>query len=357
MNKESKDFLKNLLNQCGVSGAEEQTQSVWIDRTVQFVDKIDQDVMGNAIAIINEDMPYKIMLAGHCDEIGFMVTHISDEGFLHITSVGGIDRVIVPGSHVRVLTNAGHILGVIGKKAIHLEESKERGKCKKIQDLVVDIGAKDKKDAEELQVEIGNTVCYAPNFIELYNDIFSSKGCDDKVGMFVVSEVMKILSERKDELTVGVYSVSTVQEEVGCRGAVTSAYNINPDVGIAVDVSWTSDVPGDEKKELGNIALGKGAILHPSPATNRKLYDLMLRIAQTRGIPYQVQASGYPGGTDTANIQLSRNGVATSLVSIPNRYMHTTVETCSYKDLVSASQLIAETILNINPDSNFIPGV
>jgi len=356
MNKESKDFLKNLLNQCGVSGAEEQTQSVWIDRTLSFVDKIDQDVMGNAIAIINQDKPYKIMLAGHCDEIGFMVTYISDKGFLHIETVGGIDKIIVPGSHVRVLTKKGYITGVIGKKAIHLEDSKEREKTKKIKDLVVDIGAKNKKDAES-EVEIGDTVCFEPNFVNLKNDIFSSKGCDDKVGMFVVSEVMRILSERKDELKVGVYSVSTVQEEVGCRGAVTSAYNINPNVGIAVDVSWTSDVPGDEKKELGNIALGKGAILHPSPSTNRKLYDLMIRIAKSRGIDYQVQASGYPDGTDTANIQLSRYGVATSLVSIPNRYMHTTVETCSYKDLVSASQLIAETILNINPDSNFIPGV
>jgi len=354
MDKESKQFLKKLLQQCGPSGFEEVTQKVWIERTKKYADNVTKDVLGNAIAVLNPSADCKIMLAGHCDEIGFMITHISKEGFLYIEAVGGIDTGVLPGTQVKIQTKAGLIDGVIGKKAIHLMDSGERRKVLPIKELWVDMGAKNRKDAEKV-VAIGDPISFAPDFLELKNDVFCSKSCDDKVGVFVISEVLKILSKKKSKLKVGVYATSTVQEEVGLRGATTGAFGINPKVGIAVDVGFTSDIPSVDKRVVGEVALGKGCILHPGPATNRILNKLMKQVAKSKKIPYQIQSSSRPNGTDTAVIQLSRSGVATALVSIPNRYMHTMVETCSFKDLEYATKLIAETILEITPETNFIP--
>lgn len=354
MNPESKEFLEKLLKESGVSGFEENTQRVWRKRTKKFADKVDTDVMGNSIAILKPDLDFKVMLAGHCDEIGLILTHISDEGFLYFDKIGGIDRSVICGSHVDILTENGKVRGIIGKKAIHLETITEQGKVPKLKDLYIDIGAKDKKDAKKV-VAVGDSVTFIANYTELRNGIFTSKACDDRVGAFVVSEVIKILFKNKNKLKVGVYAVATVQEEVGLRGATTSAFGINPNVGFAVDVGWTSDTPDANKKELGEVELGKGGILHPGPANNRILYDLVKSVGKSWKIPIQIQSSGYPNGTDTAAIQLSRAGVATVLISIPNRYMHTMVETCAYADLENTAKLIANTILKIKPNMSFIP--
>jgi endoglucanase len=252
------------------------------------------------------------------------------------------------------MTEKGMIDGVIGKKAIHLTEEAERNKVLQIKDLWVDIGAKDRKDALK-GAAVGDAVSFAPNFMELRNNLFSSKGCDDKMGAFVVSEVIKLLSKKKSKLKTGVYAVSTVQEEVGLRGATTSAYGIDPRVAIAVDVGFASDTPGIDKRQVGDVALGKGPILHAGPVINRVLGKLLIDTAKANKIPYQFSSLGRPGGTDTSVIQLNRGGVATALIGVPNRYMHTMVETCSYEDLTHTAGLIAETILMIKPSLSFIP--
>ena len=352
--KESKQFLKNLLLESGVSGFEENPQKVWCERTKKYADKIERDVLGNSVAILKPSADFKVMLAGHCDEIGLITTFISPSGFIYFTPVGGIDRTVLCGQHVDILTDKGKIRGIIGKKPIHLEESNERGIVPKLKNMFIDIGAKNRRDAEKV-VSIGDTIAFKPNYTELRNNIFTSKACDDRVGAFVVSEVIKILSDKKDKLRVGVYSTATVQEEVGLRGATTSAFNINPDVGIAVDVTWTSDTPDLDKKQLGDVRLGKGGVIHPSPSNNKILYNLVKTVAKKNKIPYQVQAFGRPGGTDTSEIQLSKAGVATVLVSIPQRYMHTQVEACSFKDLENTARLIAKTILQLKPGMCFIP--
>lgn len=354
MNSESKTFLVNLLSQCGPSGFEEKAQKVWVERTKRLADSLRRDVHGNAIAALNPDAKVKVMLAGHCDEIGFIISHISDQGYLHIIPIGGIDTGVLPGTQVKVQAEKGWIDGVIGKKAIHLMEVDERKKVLNIKDLWVDIGAKDRKDAEKV-VKVGDPISYAPNFLELRNGLFSSKGCDNKMGAFVVSEVLKILKAKKSQLKVGVYSVSTVQEEVGLRGAKTSAYGINPDVGIAVDVGFASDTPGIDKRIVGEVNISDGPILHAGPVINRVLGKMMVDVAKAKKIPYQMTSLGRPGGTDTAEMQVTREGVATALVSVPNRYMHTMVEVCSYDDLENSAKLIAETILKISPKTSFIP--
>ena len=354
MNSESKKFLKDFLSQCGPSGFEEASQNVWVKRTKEYAQSMKRDVHGNAIAILNPKAEYKVMLAGHCDEIGFIISHITSDGFLCVVPVGGIDSGVLPGSQVKVQTEKGFVDGVIGKKPIHLMEEADRGKAVQIKELWVDIGAKDKDDALKV-VALGDPISFAPNYMELRNNIFSSKGCDDKTGAFLVSEVIKILSAKKLRKDVGVYGVSTVQEEVGLRGARTSAYGINPQVGIAIDVGFASDTPGIDKRIVGEVALGKGPVLHAGPAINRALGRMFIDVAKRKKIPYQFSSLGRPDGTDTGAIQLAREGVATALISVPNRYMHTMVETCSQDDLESCAQLIAETILEITPKTDFIP--
>lgn len=354
MNLDSKNFLVDLLSQCGPSGFEEPAQAVWTKRTKKYADEIRRDVHGNAIAVINPKAPFKVMLAGHCDEIGFIISHITEDGFLHVIPVGGIDPGVLPGTHVHVLTDKGPVKGVIGKKPIHLMDENDRKQVVQIKDLWVDIGAAKRADALKV-VKVGDAVSHAPNFIELRNDCFSSKGCDNKVGAFVVSEVLKILSGQKLRKDVGVYSVSTVQEEVGLRGATTSAYGIDPQVGIAVDVGFASDMPDIDKRLVGDVSLGKGPVLHAGPSINRKLGKMLEDVAKKKKIPFQFSSLGRPGGTDTSEIQVSRRGVATALVSLPNRYMHTMVEVCNYKDLENSAKLIAETILAMTPKMDFIP--
>lgn len=354
MNVESKKFLKDLLMECGPSGFEEPSQAVWLKRADKFADKTYKDIHGNAFAVLNPKAPFKIMLSGHCDEIGFIVSHISEDGYLHVIAIGGIDNGTLPGTQVKVLTDKGHVDGVIGKKAIHLTDPVERKRVLPLKDLWIDIGAKDKKDAQKY-VQQGDPVCFAPNFLELANNRFASKSADNRTGAFVVNEVIKILSERKLQSDVGVYSVATVQEEVGLRGAVTSSYGIDPTVAFAVDVGHASDMPDIDKRMLGEVSLGKGPLLHVGPVINRVLGKLLLDTAKSRKIPYQYTSLGRPGGTDTAAIQVNRRGVATALVAVPTRYMHTMVETCSYNDCENAAKLIAETILKITPKTNFIP--
>jgi putative aminopeptidase FrvX len=353
MQKESKTFLRNLLTQCGPSGFEEDTQTCWSKRTAKYADRVERDVHGNAIAALNPEAERRVIITGHCDEIGFIITHISDEGFLHIASIGGIDDGVLPGTQVKVLTNKGHIDGIIGKKPIHLMEPEDRKKTTKVKELWVDIGAKDRKDALKF-VELGNAIAFAPNYLELKNGVFSSKGCDDKVGSFVVSEVIRILS-KKPKLDVGVWSVSTVQEEVGLRGARTSAFGINPEIAIAVDVGFASDTPGIDKRVVGEVSLGKGPILHAGPNINRVLGKLLETTARKKKIKCQFSSEPGATGTDANALQITRQGTAAALVSIPNRYMHTMVETCSFSDLENSARLIAETILAITPRMSFIP--
>lgn len=354
MKSEHKQFLQKLLSQSAPSGFEEPIQKVWVERTKKYADLIKRDVMGNAIAILNPQAKFKVMLAGHCDEIGFIVTHISEKGYIYIEALGGIDKSTLPGTEVWIQTDKDFVKGIIGKKAIHLEKSSERGKVSDIKDVFIDIGAKNKKEALK-KVEVGNTVTFKPNYLELNKDIISSKACDDRAGSFIVSEVIRILSEKRTKLNVGVYGVSTVQEETGLRGATISTYGIAPDVGIAIDVTHSSDVPNLSETTLGNIELGKGVVIHPCPCNNVQLYKLAKDIAKKKKIKHQVQASGYAGGTDTEVMQLSKDGVATMLLSIPVRYMHTPVETMSIKDIESTINLIVETILKMNNKTNFLP--
>jgi endoglucanase len=350
---ESAEFLEKMLRTNTPSGHEAEGQLLWKERTKAFCDSISGDVHGNVIAAVNEKAPLRVMLAGHCDEIGFMVTHITPEGFLCFAAIGGVDAKVLPGTQVAFL-NESNTFGVIGKRPIHFEKGEERKNLWEIRDLWIDIGALNREEAEAY-TPVGTAGCIAPNYTSLLNQRVTSKAWDNKVGSFLVSEVLKLLTYRRDALKVAVYGVSTVQEEIGSRGAVTAGYGIDPHVGIALDVSFATDIPTDDKKIAGDISLSKGPILHRGPNMNPVLTELFKKTAKKKKIPVQWAAEPGVSLTDADVLQISRAGVATGLVSIPTRYIHTPVETCSMFDVERAARLIADTIVALSPDTDFRP--
>lgn len=353
MKKDSLAFLEQLLQAPSPSGFEQPAQRVVRARMEGIADEVRTDLHGNVIAVKNPGGSPRIMLAGHCDQVGLMVQHITAEGYLKFATIGGIDGTVLAGARVVVHGAHGPVPGVIGRKPIHLMGPDERDKARTdIDSLFIDIGAKDKKAAEK-HVQIGDCATFELGMRYLGKDIVVSAGFDDKVGSFVVMEVLRALKGRK--LSCALYSVSTVQEEVGLRGAHTSAFGIDPLVGIAVDVTHATDYPGMDSSKTGEIKMGAGPAIARGPNINPVLGELLLDVARSEKIPYQVEPAPRGTGTDANAIQLTRSGVAAGLVSIPNRYMHTAVEVVSLSDLDHAVALLAHTVARISPDMDFTP--
>mgnify|MGYP006283717093 CR=1 FL=1 len=352
MQKESLEFLQRLLATPSPSGFEEKIQAVCKDYAKSFADEIYKDVHGNQYHVINKKAPTRIMLAGHVDEIGLMVNTIDDKGFLGFVPIGGVDAACLGGQRVEVHGEDGPVPGVIGRKAIHLTPEKDRGRALEIHQMWIDIGAKNKKEAERL-VAIGDPVTIAAGYYPLRNDLIVARALDDRIGAFVCLEALRMLKKKK--INVAVYCVTTVQEEIGLRGATTSAYGCNPHAGIAVDVGWATDHPQGEGKRYGETAIGKGPILSRGANINPVVRKGLVDAAKAAKIPYQNFAAARGTGTDANAMQLSRGGVATALVGIPNRYMHTPVELVSLKDVENASKLLAEWIGGLKAEPSFIP--
>lgn len=359
MQKESYQFLETLLTTPSPSGFEQLIQKKIKKRMSQYSDEIKIDVHGNLIASFNPDAPVRVMLAGHCDQIGMMVHHVDDNGFIYVNQIGGIDPVVLPGSPVIIHADGGPIKGVIGHKPVHLTTASERGKPVDFSKLWIDIGLNQGKEVRKL-ISNGDAVTFDLQVHKLGSSLIASPGCDNKVGAFVVMEALRLVSSKikgkeKKKFPVAIFSVSTVQEEIGLRGAQTSAYGINPHVGIAVDVTHASDNPGADAKSIGVMKLGMGPGIARGPNINPVLERLIRDTAKKKKIPLQLYAAPRGTGTDANAIQVSRAGVAAALVSIPNRYMHTSVEVVDLKDLETSAKLIAETILNIKAKTDFTP--
>ncbi len=353
MRAESYDFLKSIEETPSVSGYEQPVARIIRKRMGKFADDIVTDVHGNLIVSIKGKTGPRVMLAGHMDQIGFLVNHINDNGFIHVTPVGGIDNAVLPGSILTVHTKTGPIHGVMGRKAVHLMKPEERNGGKiDLADLAVDIGAKDKKEAQE-KVQIGDPITFKLGVTKLMNDRIVSPALDNKVGAFVIMEALRLLSESKCDCSV--YAVATVQEEFGLRGARTACYGIDPQVGIAVDVTHASDYAGVDKRVAGDIKVGGGPVIDIGANINPLMSDLFIDVAKKKKIEHQLAAAPGATGTDANAIQISRAGVAAGLISIPNRYMHTQVEMCALPDLENAAILIAETIKRIGKKTSFIP--
>jgi tetrahedral aminopeptidase len=354
MRPESFDFLTQIEETPSVSGFEQPVARLIRKRMAKWADDIVTDVHGNVIVSAGDKKGPRIMLAGHMDQIGLMVNYVNDDGYIYFEAVGGIDNTVLPGSRLTILTKNGPVPGVIGRKPIHLMKPEERnqGKVERT-DLWIDIGTKTRAETLKL-VRIGDPVTYQLGLTRIGEDFIASPGLDNKVGTFVVMEALRIAVEAK-KLKCHVFSVATVQEEIGLRGARTSAYSIDPQVGIAVDVTHATDNPGADKKVAGDCKLGGGAVIERGANINPALFDLILDTAEKKKIKHQLAAAPAGTGTDANTMQLSRAGVATGLISIPNRYMHTQVEMCSLADLEACSVLLAETLLRIDSKTKFIP--
>jgi len=338
MQQDSFDFLKRLVDTPGPSGYEQRVQRVFRDRVAAFSADVRTDVLGNVYATVNPGGSPRIMLTGHADEIGFQVRYVSEEGMLYFGSIGGHDAIVTVGQRVTVHTATGPILGVLGRKAIHLLDQDERTKTPKLDDLWIDIGAKDKADAESV-ISIGDCVTYEHELQRLRGDLCVARSFDDKMGVFVVAEALRLLSGTS--LKASVTGVSTVQEEVGIRGARTSAYDVDPQIGIATDVGHSTDYPGGDKKKVGDMKLGGGPQITRGANINPVVFDLLVKTAKELQMPYQVEAAPGGTGTDANALQLSRSGVATGLVGVPLRYMHTPNEITHLGDIENAARLIA----------------
>jgi putative aminopeptidase FrvX len=356
MREESLAFLKALSEAPSPSGYEQPAQKVFREYIQHYVDEVRTDVLGNTHGLIKGRGEGKltVMLAGHCDEVGFMVHFIDDHGFLYFSPIGGVDEQLLPGKRVWVHTQKGPIVGVVGRKPIHLIDPKDREKVTKIHDQFIDIGAKDKKEAQKA-VRIGDPITFAGGLEKLLGDRVVSRGFDDKVGSFLVAEVLRRIGEKKERPRCSVYGVSTVQEELGLRGATISAYQIEPDVGIGLEVGHASDYPEADKKRVGEHKLGSGPIIARGANINPLIFELLIKTAKKKKIPVQVLGAPRATGTDANVIQLSRRGVATGLVTVPLRYMHTPTEVLSLKDLDATSQLLLGFIYELREGMSFIP--
>lgn len=352
MDSNAHAFLTELLNTPSPSGYEQKIQAVVRDYVTPFADDVKTDVHGNVIIGKNVDAPLRVLLAGHCDQIGLIVTHIDDNGFIYVLNIGGWDPQQLIGQRMSIWTDEGEIPAVIARKAIHLLSPEERKKVVKLEELWLDIGAKDKEEAASL-VTIGDPVTLQLGYQELRNGLANAPGMDDKTGVWVVVEALRRASEQS--LNVAAYAVSTVQEEVGLRGATTSAFGVDPHVGIAVDVTHATDCPSIDKRQNGDIRLGRGPVVERGPNANPRVYELLRKAADKKNIDIQIAAHGRPPGTDAKAIQLVQSGVATEIVSIPNRYMHSAVETISLEDLDECADLLAEFLVSLSGDEDFTP--
>jgi putative aminopeptidase FrvX len=349
-------FLADLLDAVGPSGFEVPAARVWRAEAEALADSVETDVSGNTLATINLDGRPRVMLAGHIDEIGLQITHIDEDGFLYIDRIGGWDPQVLVGQRVKILGPPEGVAGVVGKKAIHLQKVDERKKASEISKLWVDVGVESREEATALGLRVGDPMVIDAAMVNLAGDRIASRAIDNRIGAYVVLEALRLLSEASPQASA--VAVATVQEEIGAftgGGARSSAFGLEPDVALVVDVTFSTDVPDIEKKELGEHRLGGGPVLSRGSAAHPVVFDRLVEVAKAEGIPHTIQASARSTSTDADAIYLTRSGIPTGLVSVPNRYMHSPNEMVSLSDLEATARLLAAFTSSLDVDTDFTP--
>lgn len=353
MATEIRDLLIRLLDAPGPSGHETKATAVWCAAAEEFADRVWTDIHGNSFAEINADASPTVMMAGHADEIGLMVHHIDDDGFLWVVGVGGWDAQVLVGQRVDILAKEGTVVGLVGRRAIHMIRADDGEKAVKMKDLWVDIGATSGSDAR-LQVDIGDVAVIRSDTQELGHDFIAARSIDNRVGATVVLEALRRAAEAG--CSAHVVAAATVQEEIGylaAGGARTGAYGLDPDVGIVVDVTHATDHPTVDKKEHGDVRMGGGPVLARGAAINRKVFAGLRAAGEAREIDVQVQAIPAMTGTDADALRMSRAGVPVGLVSVPNRYMHSPNQIVSVADVDNTAELISAWLCELDANSDF----
>jgi len=350
MNKESKEFLIDLLNTPSPSGHEQEIQKKWADYLRTDAHKLEADYFGNVIGVINPDAKFKVLLAGHCDEIGFIINRVDEQGYLYFSRVGYISPKLAPGMKVEVLGYKKRITGVIGVMPEHLNENKD--KSMEFEDLYIDCGAKSKEEIEQY-VRFGDFAVYKREPEFLLNDRISGKGLDNKTGAFIVAEVLKNVAKRNPK--VGVYSVSTTAEEINTQGAYGAGSSIKPDMAIICDVTFATDHPGINTNKHGEYYLDGGPVIGIGPAINIKIVEMLEKTAEKLQMKGQRELYTNSTGTDGDRIKYTGKGVPIALVSLPLRYMHAPVETASFKDMEQEIELLTEFIMSLDGTESLKP--
>jgi putative aminopeptidase FrvX len=351
---ESLAFLKTLLDTPGPSSFEAAPARAWRAEAQRFADSVSADVAGNSFATLDSKASLRLMFAGHIDEIGIMVTHVDDEGYLSFDGIGGWDQQVFVGQRVVLLGRSGRVTGVVGKKAIHLMDKDERDKVSKVEDLWIDIGAIDRAEAES-RIRIGDPGVLAAGVIEFPNGRLVSRSIDNRIGAFVVLEALRLLATDRPRASVS--AVATTREEIAATGggARSSASRLEPDVAIVVDVTHATDYPGVDKRKHGDYRLGGGPTISRGASVSEIVFELLIETAESEGIPYRIEAASRDTHTDAEAIFNAHRGVATGLVSVPNRYMHSPNEMVALDDLERTARLLAAFARKLGPDTSFIP--
>ena len=354
INKQSEDFLLNYLSNASPTGFEAEGQKLWLKYLEPYIDEYHLDDYGTAYGVINPGKDFRVVIEGHADEIAWYVNYISEDGFISVARNGGSDHIIAPSKRVNIHTRKnGVVRGVFGWPAIHTRRGKKADLSPKMENIFVDVGAKDKEEVLGMGIHPG-TVMTFDDEMEVINDRFyCGRALDNRMGGFCIAEVARLIKENKNELPYSLYIVNAVQEEIGLRGAEMIANTIKPDVAIITDVCHDTRTPMIDKKIQGDTKAGLGPTLTIAPAVQNKLLDLITDTAEAKEIPYQWSASSRSTGTDTDAFAYSNGGVPSALISLPLRYMHTTVEMAEKSDVENVIKLIYETLLNIQNGHNF----
>ncbi len=352
LDAKSKKFLKEYIDNASPTGYEWKGQKIWMNYLKPFVDDFLTDTYGTAVGIINPKANFRVVVEAHSDEISWYVNYITDNGLIYVIRNGGSDHQIAPSKWVNIHTDKGIVKGVFGWPAIH---TRKPGKEEppKLENIFIDIGAKNKKEVESMGVHVGCVITYPDEFETINKNKFVCRAIDNRMGGFMIAQVARLLSENKIDLPFGLYITNSVQEEVGLRGAEMIAKNIKPNIAIVTDVCHDTTTPMINQKEQGSIELGKGPVISYAPAVHNKLRNNIIEIAKSKKIPFQRLASSRYTGTDTDAFAYSNGGVASALISLPLRYMHTTVEMVHKKDVENVIMLLYETIASIDPNYNF----
>ncbi|HOY14034.1 MAG TPA: M42 family metallopeptidase [Saprospiraceae bacterium] len=353
INEASEKFLFEYLNNASPTGFENEGQKLWLEYIKPYIDEWQLDNYGTTYAVINPEKEFKVVIEGHADEISWYVNHISDTGFINVIKNGGSDHMIAPSKRVNIHTDKGIVKGVFGWPAIHVRTGKDATLAPSIENIFLDVGASDKKEVEEMGIHVGCVVTFEDGLTKLNNKFYAGRALDNRMGGFCIAEVARLLKENKKELPFGLYIVNAVQEEVGLRGAEMIANTIKPNVAIVTDVCHDTSTPLLNAKKEGDVKCGKGPSLTFAPAVHNKLLRLIRDVASKNEIPVQLSASSRSTGTDTDAFAYSNGGVPSALISLPLRYMHTTVEMAHIDDIENVIKLIYETLLAIEDGHNF----
>ena len=352
MREQSLSFLRSLVNTPSPVGYESRGQRAWLDYVAPFADETFSDAYGNCVAVLNKGGSPRVMFSGHAAEIAMAVNYINEEGFIYVRKMGGVDAAITKAQRVVIHARAGAVKGVVGNVAPHLMKEEKDGKAPKIHDLFIDIGVPSRKEAEKL-VRIGDPITLTQEFDLLRNDLAVARAFDNRIGTFAVAETLRLLRESKAKLNAEVCAVSNVQEEVGLLGARQIAYSLKPDVAIVVDVTHATDYPTVNKAQHGDTKVGKGPSVTHGGCNHPEVVARIEAVAKAARIPLQHEAMSSTSGTDTDVIFWTRGGIASALVSLPNRYMHSPVEVVSLKDLEFIPQLLAAFASSLKKNEQF----